>query len=81
VGLCSPVLSEGIGAGILFSYTSKWEFICYEVSSFKKAKGRYHSADLGIDGRMILERILGKWHGKVWTGFNWLRIENSGGLL
>jgi hypothetical protein len=24
-------------------------------------KGRYHSDDLGVDGRIILTRILGKW--------------------
>jgi hypothetical protein len=37
--------------------------------------------DLGIDGKRVLEWILGKWGGKVWTGFIWYRIGTSGGLL
>jgi hypothetical protein len=37
--------------------------------------------DLGIDGRTILEWILGKEGDKLWTGFIWLRIGTSGGLL
>jgi hypothetical protein len=44
-------------------------------------KGRDHSEDLGVDGRIILEWILGKYGGKVWTGFIWLRIATSDGLL
>jgi uncharacterized membrane protein YjdF len=35
----------------------------------------------GVDGRIILEWILRKYDGKVWTGFIWLRIGNSGGFL
>jgi hypothetical protein len=30
-----------------------------------KPEGKNHSEDLGIDGRMILELILGKQNGKV----------------
>jgi hypothetical protein len=30
---------------------------------------------------IILEWILGKYGGRVWTGYIWLRIGNSGGLL
>jgi hypothetical protein len=44
-------------------------------------KGKYHSDELGVDGRMILDWILGKQGGKVWTGFIWLRIGTSGGVL
>jgi hypothetical protein len=44
-------------------------------------KGRDHLEDLSIDGRIILERILGKYDGNIWTGFIWLRIGTSGGLL
>jgi hypothetical protein len=36
---------------------------------------------LGVDGRIILELILGKLGGMVWTGFIWLRIGASGVLL
>jgi hypothetical protein len=39
--------------------------------------GRYHSEDLGIDGNVILNRILGKLGRKVLTG----KIGTSGGLL
>jgi hypothetical protein len=43
--------------------------------------GRDYSEDPGIDGRIILEWILGKLDRKVWTGFIWLRIETSDELL
>jgi hypothetical protein len=43
--------------------------------------GRDHLEDLGVDGNIILQWILGKWCGRVWTGFIWLRIGTSGGLL
>jgi hypothetical protein len=36
--------------------------------------GRDHSGDLGVDGKIILDWILGKLGGKVWTGFMWFRI-------
>jgi hypothetical protein len=44
-------------------------------------KGRHHSGDLGVDGKITLDWILGKQNGKVWIGFIWLRIGTSGGLL
>jgi hypothetical protein len=34
----------------------------------EKLKARDHSKDLGVDGRIILEWILGKYGEKVWTG-------------
>jgi len=40
-------------------------------------KGRGHSEDLGVDGKIRL----GKYSEKVCTGCNWLRIGTSGGLL
>jgi len=44
-------------------------------------KEKEHSEDVGIDGKIILEWILGKWSGEVWTGLLWLRIGTSGELL
>jgi hypothetical protein len=46
-----------------------------------KPEGRDHAEYLGLDWRILLEWILGKCGGKVWTGFIWLRIGTSGGLL
>jgi hypothetical protein len=34
-----------------------------------------------MDGRIVLEWILGKYGGKVWTEFIWLRIGSIGGVL
>jgi hypothetical protein len=47
----------------------------------KNLEVRYHPEDLGLHGRIILEWILEKQSGKVWTGFIWLRIETSGCML
>jgi hypothetical protein len=44
-------------------------------------EGRDHSEDLNVGGRVILEWILEKKGAKLWTGFIWLRIRTSGGLL
>jgi hypothetical protein len=41
-------------------------------------KESYHLEDLGINRKIISEWILGKYGGKVWTGFIWLRIGTSG---
>jgi hypothetical protein len=40
-----------------------------------------HSEDLGVDGKIILEWILGKQGRKMWTGCMWRRIGTSSGLL
>jgi hypothetical protein len=37
----------------------------YAVFWLENLKGRDHSEDLGVDGKIILEWILGKWVGKV----------------
>jgi hypothetical protein len=39
-------------------------------------KGRDHSEDLGVNRETILEWILGKYGGKVWSGFIWLRVRD-----
>jgi hypothetical protein len=36
---------------------------------------------LGVDEKIILEWMLGKYGEKFWTGFIWLRIGTSGELL
>jgi hypothetical protein len=44
-------------------------------------KGKGHSKDLDIDGRIILMYVLEKCGGKVRIGFIWLRIATIGGFL
>jgi hypothetical protein len=46
-----------------------------------KLKRRDHCEELSVDGKVILECILGKLGGDFWTGCIWLRIETSGELL
>jgi hypothetical protein len=46
----------------------------------RKPEGK-RSLERHVDGRIILEWMLGKECGKVWTEFIWLRIGTSGGLL
>ena len=42
---------------------------------------RDYLEDVGIDRRIILEWILEKLVGMIWTGCIWLRRETSGRLL
>ena len=35
----------------------------------------------GLDGKIILKWIFGKWNVGVWTGSNWLRMRTGGGHL
>jgi hypothetical protein len=44
-------------------------------------KRGYHLEELSVDGRIILKLISEKRGRKLWTGFIWLRIRTSGGLL
>jgi hypothetical protein len=44
-------------------------------------KKREDWEDLDVCGRIILKSILEKQDGVAWTGFIWLRIRTSGGLL
>jgi len=37
--------------------------------------------DLGVDWRIILERISRRWDVGIWTGWGWPRIETGGGRL
>jgi hypothetical protein len=42
---------------------------------------RDHWGDPGIDGSIILRRILRKWKVGMWTGLSWLGIDTDGGHL
>jgi hypothetical protein len=42
---------------------------------------RGHEGDQDVDGRIILRWIFRKLEGVVRTGWSWLRIGTSGGLL
>jgi hypothetical protein len=44
-------------------------------------KGRDHLEALHVDGKIILQWILGKECEKLWTGFMWIRKGNISGLL
>ena len=46
-----------------------------------KPEGRNHWRDLGVDGRIILERISRRWDVGIWTELGWPRIETGGGRL
>jgi hypothetical protein len=53
------------------------------IESFwsENLKGKDHSEDINVEGRIILERILGEKCGKLWTALIWFRIGTSDGLL
>jgi hypothetical protein len=53
----------------------------YTVLRLENLKGGDHSEVIDLDGKIMLERILGKPGGKVCTGCIWLRIGTSGGPL
>jgi hypothetical protein len=42
---------------------------------------RSHWRDLGVGGRITLSMTLGRWESMARTGFGWLRVGSSGGLL
>jgi hypothetical protein len=41
-------------------------------------KGRENVENIDVDGKIILEWILGKYGRRMWTGFIWLSIGTSG---
>jgi hypothetical protein len=51
----------------------------YIIFRSEDLKARDHAEDFGVDRRIILEWILGKQGGEVWTGCIKLRIYTSGG--
>jgi hypothetical protein len=46
-----------------------------------KPERRDHSEDLSVNEKDNIRMDVEEMSGKVWTGFIWLRIGTSGGLL
>jgi hypothetical protein len=46
-----------------------------------RPEGKNHFENLDVNRKIILERILGKYGRKLWTGFIWLTIGTIGGPL
>jgi hypothetical protein len=46
-----------------------------------KPEGKRPRGRLGIDERIILKSVLKNQDERAWTGFIWLRVGTSGGLL
>jgi hypothetical protein len=53
----------------------------HKIFWLEHLKGRGYMEDLGIDERIILERLLGTKGGKVWIGFTWFRMGTGSGLV
>jgi hypothetical protein len=53
----------------------------YNFFFLKSLEGRNLLEGIGVDGRVILKLVLKKLGGRVWTGFIWLRLGTSGGIL
>jgi hypothetical protein len=43
--------------------------------------GRDHLGDLGVDGKIVFMSSLKKWYMRLCTGFIWLGIRTSDGML
>ena len=50
-------------------------------SWWENQRERDHWGDLGLDERIILERISRRWDVGIWTGLGWPRIGTVGGRL
>jgi len=62
------------------TYTGHWrDEKCIQNYGRQNLKVRDHSDDLGVDGRTILERILGKWSGRMLNGCIWHSKKTGGG--
>jgi hypothetical protein len=72
--LHSPNMPSWCGTQIKEKHRENFTF-------YLNLKGRDHLECLGINGRIILEWILGKYGSKAWTGFTFLRMGTSGRLL
>lgn len=47
----------------------------YNYRILARTEGRHHLEDLGLEGTMILRRILKKWDAEAWSGLIWRRIR------
>jgi hypothetical protein len=57
------------------------EIKMHTIFLLENMDGRDNLVELSIDGKIILERILGKDGRRMWTGFIWLRVGTKGRLL
>jgi hypothetical protein len=54
---------------------------CKKRALVGKPEERSHLEDQGVDGRIILRWIFGRWDLRAWTGLIWLRKGKVGGHL
>jgi hypothetical protein len=45
----------------------------HKIFSLEILKGRDYAEELGVDGKIILEKILEKQDGNLWTELIWIR--------
>jgi hypothetical protein len=58
-----------------------WEQYKAYLNLFENPCIKRSPEDLGVGGKIILERILGKWGKEMYNGCIWLRKGISGGIL
>jgi hypothetical protein len=61
-----------IHGSVLGPYLNQF-VVCLKML-FGKPEGKYRLEDRGVDGRIILKRILEKYFVKLWTEFSWLVV-------
>jgi hypothetical protein len=60
------------------TYSIMGEMRKYTEPCLRRLKGRDHLEELDIDMTKILDCVLEKLDGRVWTGYIWLRIRTRG---
>jgi hypothetical protein len=63
----------------MYHARERWEI--YTKFSLENLKGRDHSEDPGVRGKIILEWVKENRLGNMRSGRTWLRIRTNGGLL